>query len=693
MNILRLVREWVTSVGDTVAGITAVAGAAYALIRWFQARRRRPPPSEIPEVVLSPRDRSGLIERVWAQRIVNGLEQSLRHAVEIRLDLREVPELVKLSYQQTTGGAGERVEVLTAYQEAGRQLAILGGPGSGKTTQALILMRHLLEVARQDPEASVPEVFPLASWAKERKPLLEWLTDQLQLRHGYRPSAGRSLIFHHQVIPVLDGLDEVDPDARASCVAAINTFWKNHQGGPLILCSRLAEYEALPERVMLGGAVTVDPPSEEEIDRYLDAAGPAWEPVRQRLGGREAPALRELLSTPLMLSAAVLAYEDGDPTELWATEDTATQARQLWARYFTQMREQSYDPLHPMRRDADILYTERQVTHWLGWLASEMRARNETELWLHEWVGSSGFRRRVQRAVALFVGLVVGQAIGLIYGLDVGLVAGLGFGLGFGLVLELIGRLAREVTRALFLGFVLALFLGLVFVNPAGELSKALLSWLTFGLFLGFLYELIGGLAGDDWRPSYRAPFSRYRLLRGLVVGLVAWLVVGIVVGIVVGLISGLISGLTFGLVGALVAFGPDKARTPPRSPNQIVSNSGYIGLAAGLVFGLAFGLSRGLDQGLALGLPFGLAIGLVFGLRYGLNAVAIHYAYRLRLRRSDHAPLRWVQFLDWSCSHLYLRRQGAAYQWIHIELRDYLTRQWDSGQRHPEKRHVEAAP
>ena len=70
-------------------------------------------------------------------------------------------------------------------------------------------MRHLLEIARKDLSAPVPDIFPLASWSKGRKPLLEWLADELQLRHGWPRREARSLIWHHKVVAFLDGLDEV----------------------------------------------------------------------------------------------------------------------------------------------------------------------------------------------------------------------------------------------------------------------------------------------------------------------------------------------------------------------------------------------------------------------------------------------------------------------------------------------------
>ena len=240
-----------------------------------------------PAVPLEGAQRTELIDRIWRQRIANGLDRSLGHVALIQLGLRDSPDLVKLAYQQTPGSGGLLVSLEQAYADSGRQLGIFGPPGSGKTTQALLLMRHLLEDARQDGAAPIPELFPLASWAKDRKPLLEWLGEQFQLRHGYPPSTARSLVYHHQVMPVLDGLDEVGAEHRAACVAAINVFWSNHRGGPLVLCSRLAEYRALEDRLTVGGAVIVERPEVAEIDGYLAAAGPRWgRGASQAAGGR-----------------------------------------------------------------------------------------------------------------------------------------------------------------------------------------------------------------------------------------------------------------------------------------------------------------------------------------------------------------------------------------------------------------------
>jgi predicted NACHT family NTPase len=233
-----------------VAVATGVASAVIALVRWL-GRTRSSAANEPGIVEFSGRPREAFLGRVWSQRIVNGLERSLQHAAEMRLDLQNAPELIKLTYVQSTAAPGEHLSIEDAYRQAGCQLAILGAPGSGKTTEALKLMRGLLREARLDEEAPVPDIVPLSTWAKERKPILEWLADQIRTRHGRPLSEARSLVWHHRLTPVLDGLDEVALEHRAECVVAINRFWEDHRGGPLVLCCRQTEYEALPEQVKL----------------------------------------------------------------------------------------------------------------------------------------------------------------------------------------------------------------------------------------------------------------------------------------------------------------------------------------------------------------------------------------------------------------------------------------------------------
>ena len=99
-------------IGLPVLGMVAVV--AIFSVRWLN-RRRRPDPASIEPVEFSGRTRAAFLQRVWAQRIVNGLESSLQQAAEIALGMRNTPELVKLSYSESTAEPGELLSVEEAY--------------------------------------------------------------------------------------------------------------------------------------------------------------------------------------------------------------------------------------------------------------------------------------------------------------------------------------------------------------------------------------------------------------------------------------------------------------------------------------------------------------------------------------------------------------------------------------------------
>src|SRR5262249_50195056 len=134
------------------------------------------------------------------------------------------------------------VQVFDAMDQA---LLILGAPGSGKTTLLLELARDLLTRAGDDPAHPIPVVFPLATWSVSRKPLVEWLRDELNFRYDVPRAIAQQWVGSDLLLPLLDGLDEVKAEHRAACVAAINAFRQSHGLLPLVITSRMADYEAL----------------------------------------------------------------------------------------------------------------------------------------------------------------------------------------------------------------------------------------------------------------------------------------------------------------------------------------------------------------------------------------------------------------------------------------------------------------
>lgn len=678
--------NFVTKAYGAVAAVVGLVGFAVAAIRWTQRRRHPAAFGPVEPVEFSGRTRKAFLERVWSQRIVNGLVRSLQHAAEMYLGMRNTPELVKLSYAQSTAEPGEVLGIEAAYDQAGGQLLIVGPPGSGKTTEALQLMRHLLEVARHDPSAPVPEIFPLASWARERKPLIDWLADQLQLRHGWAPREGRSLIWHHRVVPVLDGLDEVAAEHRGECVQEINRFWESHRAGPLVLCSRLAEYEGLPERVKLGGGVGVCSPETQQIDEYLAAAGPRWDPVRRELHAGSSPYLRELLATPLMLSIAVLAYMDDDPSELCEAHDAERQREALWSQYVSAVTTRGYNPDKRDPADAPAPYTQQEVMRWLGWLASEMKARNETELWLHEWSGPPSFRRKVRVGAGVLLGVILGLVLGLIFRAQ-NRPDWLSFGLLFGLPVVLVVVLGGERVlklqpayrvpfdpRRLAVFVIVGVLGGLLF-----ELGDQLGGWVgsvLIGLVIGLLLLLPGGQIIEPG-SAYRAPFDPRRLAVSLIVTLLALVIIlfagiwGIFVdmapigggavldrGISVGGLEAFVAGLIVGVIAGQ-AFNQEPA-DPVSFIFRRLGRSMVARLPVGMIFGMTYLLVYGSLSGMTTnilvshmttsilayrhvfdlldGMVSGLAVALAGGVFFGLVSFGPD-----RQRVAPHSPTQLI--------------------------------------------------
>src|SRR3954471_24377863 len=97
-------------------------------------------------------------------------------------------------------------------------MLILGAPGAGKTTLLMELTRDLLDRAGIDTSHPIPAVFHLSSWAVERRPLADWLTDELNKRYYVPKKLARTWIDADRVLPLLDGLDEVASEQRAACI-------------------------------------------------------------------------------------------------------------------------------------------------------------------------------------------------------------------------------------------------------------------------------------------------------------------------------------------------------------------------------------------------------------------------------------------------------------------------------------------
>lgn len=634
------------------------------------------------------RNRRRMLDKVRDFWVHGVLDRSRNDAALIALGLEFVPEAVahpwrmlvqQPSLPQRDLPPGTRIS--TVFDSLHGELLILGDPGCGKTTLLLELTSDLLARAEHDQTHPIPVVFTLSTWAEQRRPLAAWLADELNARYDVPRQVAQEWVASEQILPLLDGFDEVTAEYRTLCLEAINAFRREHGLLNLVVCSRLADYTMLDAKLKLAGAVLVQPLTAEQIDICLASAGDRLQGLRQAL--REQPVLQELATSPLLLSLLILTYQGQSAAALPSAGSSAQWQEHLFRAYVDSMF---------ARRSIDTRYSRAQTIRWLSWLARALVQQSQTVFFLERLQPSWLPTRRARLAYVLLDRAVIA------------LVVGLGYWLTLNALLWLTGQtnpwptgVRTSTAAALIAGFfgngttmptiVQQRFSRLLVDSMLGGaligLLSIILSRLQHGVGDFVLTVMIGVTAGSMiGRPYLRARqiavverlrWSWQKALRlgltPLLVGALSSLCLGLSANQGSSLGSALINGLSLGLIflmlsGMLLALVGDEVET------RTVPNQGMRRSAGSALF---FGLSFGLVLWEVIGVGAGLMWALIVGLAFGGSACLSHLALRLVLWRSGALPLQSVRFLDYAAERIFLRKVGGGYIFIHRRLLEYF--------------------
>jgi hypothetical protein len=164
---------------------------------------------------------------------------------------------VSASGAATAGWSVGRIAEFYRQVEPGRLVitanpGTAGGPdadqdaGTGKTVAAVLLARDLARGHAEHPQVPVPVRLSASGWPGGT--IDAWLVRHLTSALGLRPREADVLVADRLVLPVIDGVDEMDRTPRlragsraAKLLAAVNDY----ESAPVVMTCRRDRYEAL----------------------------------------------------------------------------------------------------------------------------------------------------------------------------------------------------------------------------------------------------------------------------------------------------------------------------------------------------------------------------------------------------------------------------------------------------------------
>jgi Effector-associated domain 10/NACHT domain len=623
-----------------------------------------------------------LLLQVVKDEVFARLKQSLHNTVLINLGKEAQPEQVKSPWnsdikvghnkRETIPDNRSILEVFDQEEVAGK-LLILGNPGAGKTTTMLELAKALVVRAEQDADYPIPVLFNLSTWKDEKQSIRDWLIAELKSKYGVRKDIGYKWVWDAKLLPMLDGLDELESVRQERCVQKINELLQSDfRPQYLVVCSRQEEYEKVVRRqwqqdvqeeaeeirLHLNASILLQHLTDEQIQSYLIGLNQIelWEKLQLDAE------LLKLVRTPLFLSViGFISFHNTLSLQEWKTL-TSSEARLEYLLDAYWKAAIKRPTLAPKKKKYPNIFQTRK---WLVFLAQQLQHESQTEFLIERiepiLLPNNFARQKYAIGIGLFFGLIGGTVVGIITFIN---------------VLKFINTTYSVIT-----GLVIGIFFGVFFclwafltigqspdIKPVETLNK---SWINLGKSLSL----------------------------GLLIGVLSWLVVEIICRWLGWKPFAIEFFLIIGpaLVSIIEMSGPQlQITTKPnegiwRSLNNAIRFAFTAGLWLGLsafvmrqkIFSLIVSLvlnQSGITSSFVLSVVdtviimfSGMLAGLFFGITQAGTACIQHFILRIILYCEGYIPWNYARFLDYCTDRLFFQRVGGRYRFIHRLLQEHF--------------------
>lgn len=645
-------------------------------------------------------NRSAMLDKVQTYWVEGVLHNALGESGSLAIGLNSSTDAVlKHRDYEDYQFPENSLDIHQLFKDMQSELLILGAPGSGKTILLLQLAEKLIAEASENDKLPIPVLFNLSSWAAKRQSLRDWLIDELNIKYQIPKKIAKKWIEHEKLLLLLDGLDEVVEEHRAACLDAINTFREDYRSVDMAICSRIAEYEGLTNKLDLQGAITLQPLSDEQVADYL--ADDAYTTLRETMAKDET--LQDIAEVPFLLNTMAYAYGDANPVMLTLADDE-TRTNHLFENYVEKR----------IQADTfDSLYTPKETRHYLKCLAGMMVDKGETTfaiesiepIVIERWWGRLAFRLLFGAIIILIVGMITFILYWGWQGVSSAFMPSIGLGayIGFSLVFDYLKQ-THQLKRAfrinllpigLIVIFVLLPELGRNDPDSVIGVTIFVMVMIFIGFFLSFSSQTI----------SYQRRWSFISALKYGVAGSLIFIVVIIILffllmfmwsvwfgvllvnEIPLTLLESItnisirsVSSIWLLLSPIFIVLGGFRTK---RTITRIRPNEGFIRtLRSSAIITILVGVSLQLFVWIFViggqynNIQFAVNLPVPFiWVIFGGSAISRHIATRLVLGWQGHIPKwRYDKFLDYAANNLHiLRKVGGSYIFRHRYLLEYF--------------------